>query len=245
MKYLVLLLIFPFNAFSQNDPYLPNVEPREILVQHTAFSMSYNTSYVLPSWVAYKLTKDMMVPGKEAKAKYIPDPDISDRKADKKDYKGSSYIMSQLVPVEDMLFSEKAQEETYYMSNIIPQKMAFYKYIWSELTKLTHRWVSETSALYIVTGPVLKDAPFGTIGEDKVSVPERYYKVILDKDNNRAIGFVFNNNMSSRTIERFAMSVDKVEEITGIDFFPGLEDDQVKQMEGTLDLKKWDFSPNK
>ena len=131
------------------------------------------------------------------------------------------------------------------MSNIIPQKNAFYKYIWSELTNLTHRWVTETSALYIVTGPVLKDAPFGTIGDDKVSVPERYYKVILDKDNNRAIAFIFNNNMSSRNIAKFAVSVKKAEEITGIDFFPGLEDDQVKQMESTLDLKKWDFSPEK
>ncbi len=51
--------------------------------------------------------------------------------------------------------------------------------------------------------------------------------------------------MSSRTIAKFAVSVDKVEEITGIDFFPGMENDQVKQLEGTLDLKKWDFSPVK
>ncbi len=242
MKYIILLLLLPFNLWGQEDNYLPQVQPREILVHHTAFTMSYNAGYVLPSWVAYKLTKEMLVPAKEVKAKYIPDPDISDRKADKKDYKGSSYIMAQLVPAEDMQFSEEAQKETYYMSNIIPQKMAFYRYIWSELTQLTHKWVSESSGLYIVTGPVLKDAPFGTIGEDKVSIPERYYKVILDMDNNRAIGFVFDNNMSSRSIEKFAVPVDKVEEITGIDFFPGLAGDKVDRMESTLDLSQWDFN---
>ncbi|MBN2348191.1 MAG: DNA/RNA non-specific endonuclease [Bacteroidales bacterium] len=241
MKKILLLLLIPAQLYCQHSILLPEKQDREIIIEHSAFTMSYNTNYVLPSWVAYTLTKEQVLGTLTFKPKYVPDPKIVGRKADKKDYKGSSYIMGQLVLVDDMKHSEQAMEESYYMSNIVPQKLAFYKYMWKTLTDFTHKWVMEGNQLYIVAGPILSDAPFGTIGENKVSLAKRYYKVILDLESKKAIGFIFNNGMSSQSITNFALSVDEVEKITGIDFFPELEDEIENFVESSLDISKWNF----
>ena len=47
------------------------------------------------------------------------------------------------------------------MSNIVPQKPAFNKYVWKTIEKLIREWAKEGNTLYIVAGPVLADAPFG------------------------------------------------------------------------------------
>ena len=90
---------------------------------------------------------------------------------------------------------------------------------------------------------MLTDGPYKTIGENKVSVPKNFYKVVLkyDGDNSKAIGFVLENENSDRDIESFALSVDEVEKITGIDFFPLLEDTIEENVERKEDTSDWTF----
>jgi endonuclease G len=140
-----------------------------------------------------------------------------------------------------MMFDLKAAAETYLMSNIVPQKVGFNKYLWKGLEPLIREWAKEGNTLYIAAGPVLADGPFGTFGENKVAIPLRYYKVILDTNGDRAIGFMFRVNTSSGKLKSYALSVDKVEKITGIDFFINVPDDMEERLESTLDLSKWNF----
>ena len=65
---------------------------------------------------------------------------------------------------------------------------------------MIREWAKEGNTLYIAAGPVLADGPFGTFGENKVAIPTRYYKVILDVNGDRAIGFMFRINTSSGTL---------------------------------------------
>ena len=112
---------------------------------------------------------------------------------------------------------------------------------WSSLEKLCRQWAQRDSALIIVTGPVLSDYLTRTIGPSHVTVPDRFFKVILAPyaDPVRAIGFIVPNTPTSDGLESMATSVDRVEEITGFDFFSALPDDVETVVEQQANMRDW------
>lgn len=220
---------------------LPAPSPREQQVQHTLFTVSYNEGYELPSWAAWQLTPAQAKASGTFKEKFTEDPKVSSGTASARDYKDAGFIIGQLVPPEDMFTSPQAVDETFLMSNTAPFKPSFNKYIWEMIEKLTREWAKEGNTLYIVAGPVLTDAPFGTFGNNKISIPVRYYKAILDVNGERAIGFIFRSNVANGAPKSFAITVDELEKITGLDFFPALADDLESKLESSNDFLKWNF----
>ena len=237
---LILSLLATGTTFTQSYE-LPVQAPREQRVVHTLFTLSYSEGYELPSWAAYQLTPEQAKATGTFREKYNEDPMVTTGTSTTKDYRDAGFIMAQLVPVEDMFTSPKAIEESFLMSNIVPQKPAFSKFIWKTNEKLIREWAKEGNTLYIVAGPVLADAPFGSFGPSKVSIPTRYYKAVLDLHGERAIGFLFRNNVASGKPGSFAVSVDELEKITGLDFFPTLPDNLEQVVESNLDFSKWNF----
>jgi endonuclease G len=242
MKYILVLLAGFLNLNAITQKYeLPAPMPREQQVNHTLFSLSYHEGYELASWAAYQLTPEQAGASGTCREKYAEDPMVTTGSSEPKDYKNAGFIMAQLVPVEDLFTSQKAMEESYLMSNVVPQKPAFNKYVWKAIEKLIREWAKEGNTLYIVAGPVLADAPFGTFGPNKVSIPVRYYKAVLDVHGERAIGFIFRGNVATGTPRSFAVSVDELEKITGMDFFPQLQDDLEQAVESKFDVRQWNF----
>jgi endonuclease G, mitochondrial len=220
---------------------LPVQAQREQLVKHTLFCLSYSEGYELPSWAAYQLTPEQAKATGTAREKYTEDKMVTTGTSTTKDYRDAGFIMAQLVPFEDMFTSPAAVEESFLMSNVVPQKPAFNKFIWKNNEKLVREWAKEGNTLYIVDGPVLADAPFGSFGPSKVSIPTRYYKAVLDVHGERAIGFLYRNNVASGNPKSFAVSVDELEKITGLDFFPSLPDNLEQVVESSTDFSKWNF----
>ncbi len=241
----VLFLFASIHAVAQENYEIPSALPRELPVRHNCYVLSYNEGYELPSWAAYKLTPEMAKASGTFKEKYREDVMVSTGSSSPKDYKDAGFVMGQLVPSEDMVFDAKACDETFLMSNIVPQKIGFNKFLWKNLEQLIREWAKEGNTLYIAAGPVLADGPFGTFGDNKVAIPARYYKVVLDIKGERAIGFLFRANASSGTLKSYATSVDEIEKITGIDFFINVPDDMEEKLELTLDLSKWNFEAMK
>jgi endonuclease G len=242
MKKILLLsaCLISLSTFAQQYE-LPAPGSREQLVKHTLFALSYNEGYELASWAAYQLTPEQAKATGTFKEKYIEDPLVTTGSATTKDYKDAGFIMGQLVPPEDMFTSKEAVEETFLTSNTVPHKPSFNKYVWKTIEGLIREWAKEGNTLYIVTGPVLKDAPFGTFGQNKISIPTRYYKVLLDANGERAIGFIIRSNIATGSPKSFAISVDELEKITGIDFFPELADELEAKVEASKDFSKWNF----
>ncbi|HEX2394555.1 MAG TPA: DNA/RNA non-specific endonuclease [Bacteroidales bacterium] len=240
-KTLVLSVSVLSIAVSAQQYEIPSAMPREQQVKHTLYTLSYNEGYELASWAAYQLTPEQAKTTGTFKEKYLEDPLVTTGSASVKDYKDAGFIMGQLVPPEDMVTSSEAAQEAFFTSNTVPHKPVFNKNIWKHLEKLIREWAKEGNTLYIVSGPVLSDAPFGTFGPNKISIPERYYKVVLDVRGERAIGFMFRNNVSSGAIKSFALSVDELEKTTGLDFFPALPDALEQKVEASTDYNKWNF----
>lgn len=225
---------------------IPKTQLHETIIHHTAYSFSYNEIHEQANWVAYLLSKEETQKAFERSNKFLPDPDVKTQTANDADYKSSGYDRGHLAPAADMSWSEVTMQESFYYSNMSPQVPSFNRGIWKKCEELVRSWANENDSIYIVTGPVLTEG-LPTIGENKVSVPNYYYKVILDyrKPSIKGIGFIFPNAASSEDLEKFTVTIDSVEAFTGIDFFPSLPDEQEELIEKIKCIDCWQWKDSK
>ena len=189
----------------------------EILLQRTGYLVSYNSNTRIANWVAWKLTPERLKENTERINNFRPDPDLPKSKAvTTQDYKGSGWDRGHLCPA-----GENRGD-------------------WNELEQKCRKWVKKDSCLYIVAGPIFYDRKPQTIGEHKVAVPDAFFKVILSLHKKpKAIGFIYKNNEGNNPLDSYVNTVDEVERITGIDFFPALPDDIERTVEASYNLKDW------
>lgn len=232
------------NPPTQSSWAMPAILPTETVTQHSAYSLVYNHKHMQAKWVAYNLTYGNTIGGAERSSKFSIDPSISPRTAVTSDYTKTGYDRGHLAPAGDMKFSAQAMSESFYMSNVSPQLPGFNRGIWKKLEEQFRSWAPSSHPVFVVTGPVLTDPISSHIGQTcSISVPQRFYKIMLDTASPmRAIAFVLPNNSSTQPLSSFAMSIDEAERITGIDFFPKLNDPQEAKIEKTLILNQWRFN---
>ena len=248
-KLLLVLLVFlamhsmiiaQSNSKQISNLEIPKTSSTDVVIKHTGYSLLYSETHEQATWVAYELTNAETNKIAERGNKFITDPKVTTQSANAQDYKGSGYDKGHLAAAADMGWSVTTMAESFYYSNMSPQVPGFNRGIWKKLEERVRVWAIENKAVYIVTGPVLS-VGLKTIGPNKVSIPNYYYKVILDytEPDIKGIGFIIPNASSSQPLKSFAVSIDSVEKQTGIDFFPLLPDVQEKQIESTLCVKCW------
>lgn len=220
------------------------VKRTEQVIRHEGYTVSYNSDYKIANWVAYELTaKEAKSKKTERSNKFVPDPQVKGATATNNDYTRTGYDRGHLAPAGDMKWSAKAMRESFYLSNICPQKPALNRGIWKELEEQSRLWATDYGALWIATGPVMAD-DMKRLGKNRVGVPKAFYKVICYVSGNeyKAIAFILENKDYKKTsLKSMAIPVDSVEKVTGIDFFPAVPDDQEKVMEAKIDWNSWSF----
>ena len=221
----------------------PSPVPGEQIVHHTAYTLSYNDAAEQPSWVAYTLSAENFTAHfsrDEADAHFAADPDVKDKSATPDDYRNSHYDRGHMAPAGDMKFNEETYKECFLMSNMSPQDHKLNTGLWRRIEEKVRKWQPRDKYLLVVTGPVLKPG-LKTIGKDHVAVPEEYYKVVLDlaAPNIKMIGFLVPNRDSDLSMEKFCVSVDKIEAETGLDFYYQLPDDLENRLEAKNDIADW------
>lgn len=208
--------------------------------KHTTYTLSYAEEYEQAEWVAYVL-KASDIKEVDFKRPYFEiDETILTGAAHWKNYKKSGYNKGHLCPAGDRRASLEEYEETFLTSNISPQKYNFNAGIWNRLEQKVRYWAKKQDSIYVVTGGVLtKDLE--TIGFENVAVPKYFYKILLSKDHKKMLGFLVPHQESNKPLYSFITSVDEIEEMTGIDFFPFLDDSLENRLESKADYKNWDF----
>jgi endonuclease G len=220
---------------------VPLIKPEDEIVKHTAYMLSYNEKYEQANWVAYHLTAEMCDNnGEERKNNFREDQDVKTGSAIPDDYKKSGYDRGHLCPAGDMGWSEQTMSESFFMSNMSPQVPGFNRGIWKNLESNVRAWAKTNQEIYVVTAGVLEDN-LAVIGQNKVAVPKYYYKIILDvhTPEYKAIAFVLPNEASKESVFHYAVSIDSVEHLTGINFFPMLPDSLENTLESKFDIDLW------
>ena len=222
---------FAWPAYTQDDA----------IVEHQFYTLAYNEKTEQAKWIAYSLSSANLKNAQfKRKDNFKSDPDVSTESASPTDYAKSGYDRGHLAPAADFTWTKEGLDESFYMSNMSPQVPGFNRGIWKKLEEQVRTWAKENHKLYIVTGPVVQKRA-DKIGKNKVSVPQYYYKVILDiqEPELKAIGFLMKNEKSSKDIMAFAMSIDDLEEFTGLDFFPSIPDELEGKLEKAFDKGLW------
>lgn len=218
-------------------------------VHHTYYSLGYSEEHEQAAWVAYTLTaQSLYVPNVKRAKRFKYDPKVSTYSANHSDYSHSGYTRGHMAPAGDMAFNRQAMEETFYMSNMSPQIKQLNNGIWKELEETVRDWAIDYDELLIVTGPILSEANKQIGKKNKITVPEAFYKIILDAkgDKREGIAFVIPHRVCDERLEVFAKSIDTVEEMTGLDFFAERTDIvDLDNLESTFNLKYWKFEENR
>ena len=225
--------------------FLPESTTGEV-VKHNYYTLSYSEEHEQAEWVAYKLTEEnLRKPNVKRAKKFKPDKAIKGISAYHKDYTHSGYTRGHMAPAGDMNFNEQAMRESFYMSNMSPQTKELNGGIWRELEETVRDWAYDNDELYIVSGPVLADGHIiKQIGRNKVSVPDMFYKIILDikKPQQKAIAFLIPNERSERKLQEYAVSIDEIEALVGINFFADFLDSELEaKLEAMSSTDKWNF----
>lgn len=208
-------------------------------VDYEAFTSYFDPSRHQPACVTYELTTaeltgdasrtdafatDSTVPG-------CPLPDA---------YRGSGLHRGHLAPAADMHWSDAAMRQSFLMTNICPQHRSLNEGGWGRLEEKCREWVRRDHALLIACGPV-PDSGLDTLPGSGVTVPRRFYKVVLAHCARpmRALAFVYPNAPANGPLSRYVTTIDQVEQLTGIDFFALLPIEVQQQFEANSNLPLW------
>lgn len=212
-------------------------------VKNLGYTSSYNTTYGMPNWVAYELTRSEAT-SQEAvrKDKFMPDPKIKGKSAQNSDYKGSGYDKGHMAPAADMKWSQTVMDQSFYFTNICPQAPGLNRGSWKELEEDIRLWAIRDSALVIVCGPLFTQEPIRYIPETEVAIPDAFFKVVCSPYTSepRAIAFVFPNNKAPNHPREYVVTIDNVEMMTGMDFLSQLPDEIENQIEKTSNYTLWE-----
>ncbi len=210
------------------------------VLKRTAYSLSYNPEILLPNWVAWRLTAEHTegkIPRDNA---YYEDESVPFPRATNEDYRGSGWSHGHMCPAADNKWDAEAMRESNLLTNICPQHASLNTGLWNTIERDCRKWAKRYGEVYIVCGPVLLNREHETIGENNVVVPEAFFKVVLRLNPKpAAIGFIVRNNEGKKKKDQFINTVDDVERITGIDFFPFLEDSIEDMVEASSNIEDW------
>ena len=216
----------PNQPTSYEIPRLLEDRPEQI-INHFAYTVSYNPEWLIPNWVAYCLTKEELKDSVNRDKKYYPDPDVEGYQVNTEDYKGSGYDRGHMAPAGDMQWCVRAMHECCYMTNICPQNHGLNIGCWKNLEDQVRKWANDYDSIFVACGPIVLDEHETISNGHPIAVPWAFFKVLLvqtRKHEWRAIGFIIENKSGNKTYDTYAMSIDDIERITGIDFFHTLPD---------------------
>lgn len=220
----------------------PLTDRPEQILHRKGYTTSYNSQTKTPNWVAWHLTKAHTYGANQRSNEvFMEDSGVKAPRATDADYYNSRYDRGHMCPAGDNKWDKQAMEQSFLFTNICPQNHGLNKYEWNDLEILCREWAYQYGAVDIVCGPIYEaSGSQKTIGKNKVWVPDAFFKVVLCRQGKaKAIGFVYRNEGKKQPMADAVRSVDEIERLTGIDFFPELDDNTEDKIEKNSKLSDW------
>ena len=205
---------------------LPYTSDDDIILTHKGFVISYNAEARLPEWVAYELTaEETRGDATRDEAVFRMDPTYKGTQAMREDYYDSGWTRGHMACAADFQWDGEAMDDTFYLTNICPQDEELNKGDWNYLEKQVRRWARD----------------FGKVWVGGVTVPDSFFKAVLAEKNGkyRSIAFIMDNDDKRYWLDECAVTVNGLEAMLGMDFFPLLPDTVEEDVESQLRLRDW------
>lgn len=251
MKTRIILIILSFfwcaapGCFAQDALEFPRISDGEIILHHHGFSLSYNAEWMIPSWVAYKLSASDLE-GNAVRARYFspdPSPKLEGYPlAMHWHYTYSGWVRGHMVPAGDLKYSQEAMNDSFLTTNVCPMNLEFNNGIWKRLEERIRRLSIDFGSVYIITGPIVGTNKYGRVGGSDIVIPDAFYKAILVpyQGSYLSIAFLFFNEPAPKgsRLRDYALTVNDLESLTGMDFFYALDAQEAIIVENLFPLKE-------
>jgi endonuclease G len=226
----------------------PYGEPEDHLgLKHLAnrgYSVGYDESLPSPRWSSYRVFpfKDVH---RERPSSFKPDP-RTDARVVTSEYVRSGYDRGHLSPnyAISVCYGEEAQKETFLLSNVVPQLHALNAGLWKDMEqRVVKRYVERYGTVWVQVGPVFTAPPEKKVG--RLPVPSSFWMVISEYEEVahgiRAIAYLVPHEEKWRDAEltRYVVSIRRIEQLTGLDFFPKLPKATQDRLESTAAPRAW------
>ncbi|MFA6931157.1 MAG: DNA/RNA non-specific endonuclease, partial [Lentisphaeria bacterium] len=228
---------FPRENRGRNQRFLQRLRNR-------GYWVGYDERLRNPAWVAYRLFEV------QGMAEILPRPDsfFPDERTliqvQSEDYTGSGFDRGHMAPnfAIARCYGREAQEETFLMSNIVPQRHALNAGLWKTLEmREAINYPARFREIWVLTGPLFRsDMP--KVLPSGIPIPDAFYKIYLDELNGkiRATAFLFEQDDNSKeALGKRLCSIDHIEKLTGLDFFPELDEAVQQELESNVAARAW------
>lgn len=221
--------------------------PTEFIFRQ-GYVLEHSSLDKIPLWVCEHVTKAQLGTDTDRSDRFKTDPNLKGPHSTPADYNSSGYDRGHQAPAGNQGKNQQLQDQTFYMSNIAPQRPKMNRNAWKALETQTRQWVSTYSEAWEFTGPIFYDpkednpatangtVSYVAIGRDAVSVPTHFYKIVIVRDGAswKSIAFVFPNVSTYKSpyhIEQYLQSIAWIEAHTGLNFMPDLTSQQKLNLE--------------
>lgn len=233
-------------------------------VERPGYLLEHSSQDKVALWVCEHVKKEHLEGDAKRRNNFKAEPRLpSGDRAELADYSGSGYDRGHMAPAADFKDSQDRMDESFFLSNMAPQiGIGFNRHIWGKLEEHVREAAKNRGAVFVITGGMFYDpdeesrdtadgfVEYDVIGPNEVSVPTHFYKIVAaNKDNEwEAIGFVLENRAYPRVpgarydFEPFLKAIDWIEDRSGINFMPLLDEDN-PDLEERLERNPADLWP--
>lgn len=238
-------------------------------VQILNYALEWDNTKRHANWVAFTFDTTTSADNVKRTDAWSVDPKLpAEMQVQESDHKNDGFYKGHLCASEDRVYLKEANEQTFYYSNMSPQLNDFNGGFWGKLEARVQTWGRSTAdgvydKVYVTKGGTLNKllknfkgttVNGGTPTTDAngftihgLACPEYYFMAVLSQKDDvfHAIAFLvphkegMTRNPSSDELKEYVVSVDKLEEETGIDFFCNLPDVLENEVEAAYNLNDW------
>ena len=238
-RLIISIFLLCFCVFAE-DKDLDQYLPKDIkIVKHTYYDLKFDNMFKVPCWTIYQMTeKNQEHKFPRGNLSFKTDEEVSES-VTSTNYSGNGFDLGHMVPANDMEFDQIAVVETFLTTNVCPQYAGFNRGVWKELENQVRVWSSNGKKLIVVTGPIFNGSTIKTIGNDKVGVPDAFFKIIYDVNEKKGVGFIIKhiNNTKDLKLENFITTITDVEGSVPLEEF-NFENKSILSKSLTLKKKK-------
>lgn len=161
------------------------------------------------------------------------------------DYSESGYDRGHMAPnyAIGTRYGAAAQEETFKMSNVCPQRHRLNAGLWKDLeTKIADNYTGRYGQVWVIDGPVFGPEDRLERLRGRAAVPPEFYMIVVQQheDGVRAEGFIIDQEApASGSLDPYLTSIGEIEHRTGLNFFPKLEKQAQAQLEDQRPSSVW------
>lgn len=214
------------------------------ILTRMGYTLSYDIISKNPLWVAWQLTREHADGGiPRYQGPYLDDNEVQGYTPNDTDWEGRPRDLSHghMCPAGDNKWDREAMRQTFYLSNMCPQASGLNSGGWNRLEEKCRDWARIYESVYISCGPVFYTDTPKTMGRAEIWIPDAFYKVILCLGSTpKALGFLYENNDEPHPMQESVRTVDEIEVLTGLDFFPSLDDEIESVVESSSNLSIWE-----